>query len=73
MGPRPTLGHMPDTYSLLSDPEPIQECEAYLMPRLDLSGETIKPQVSTQEELGRENAKLKGQLLRLTKLITQRA
>jgi hypothetical protein len=73
MGSEPTLGHMPDIYSLLSDSELIQEYETYLMPRLVLSGETTKPQVDQLEQLRRENTELKEQLLKLTKLITERA
>ncbi|MGD0397186.1 MAG: hypothetical protein ABSB26_09835 [Nitrososphaerales archaeon] len=71
MGSKPTLGHMPDIYSLLSNTELIQEYETYLMPRLALTGETIKPQANQLEQLRRENAELKEQLIRLTKLLTK--
>lgn len=73
MGSKPTLGHMPDIYSLMSNTELIQEYETYLMPRLALSGEMVKPQLNQLEQLRRENAELKDQLLKLTKLITERA
>jgi hypothetical protein len=73
MGSKPTLGHMPDVYSLLTNSELIQEYETHLMPRLALSGETVKPQSNQLEQLKRENAELKEQLLKLAKLITERA
>jgi hypothetical protein len=73
MGSKPTLGHMPDIYSLLSDSELIQEYETFLMPRLALSGETTRPQVNLLEQLRHENAELREQLLKLTRLITERA
>lgn len=50
MGSKPTLGHMPDIYSLMSNPELIQEYETYLMPRLALSGETFKPQPNLSQQ-----------------------
>lgn len=73
MGSKPTLGHMPEIYSLMSDHELIQEYETYLMPGLELSGETFKAQPSQLEQLRRENAELKEQLIRLSKLLTERA
>ena len=72
MGSKPTLGHMPEIYSLLTDRELITEYETYLMPRLALSGETFKPKPSELDELRRDNAELKDQLLKLTKLLTDK-
>jgi hypothetical protein len=71
MGSKPTLGHMPDIYSLLSNMELVQEYETHLMPRLALTGET-KTQPNLTEELRRENSELKEQLLKLTKLLTEK-
>jgi hypothetical protein len=70
MGSKPTLGHMPNIYSLLSDSELIREYEAHLMPRLALSGEPFEPQPNQLEQLRRENAELKEQLSKLTKFLT---
>lgn len=67
MGSKPTLGHMPDIYSLLSNTELIQEYEAHLRPRLALTGES-QPASKT---LAQENKELKEQILQLTKLLTQ--
>ena len=67
MGSKPTLGHMPDIYSLLSNTELIQEYEAHLRPRLALTGEE-KPASKT---LAQENKELKEQILQLTKFLTQ--
>jgi hypothetical protein len=72
MGSKPTLGHMPEIYSLMSDHELINEYETYRMPRLTLSGETVKPQPSQLEHLRKENAELREQLLKLTKLLTEK-
>lgn len=73
MGSKPTLRHMPETYSLMSDHELINEYETHLMPRLALSGETVKPQLNQLEQLRRQNTELTEQILRLTKLLTERA
>lgn len=50
MGSKPTLGHMPEIYSLMSDTELIQEYETHLMPRLALTGETFKHQSNQSEQ-----------------------
>lgn len=68
MGSKPTHGHMPDIYSLMSDTELIQEYETHLMARLALTGETN--QLATRS-LAQENKELKEQILQLTKLLTQ--
>ncbi len=73
MGSKPTLGHMPDIYSLISNAELIREYEIYLMPRLALSGESFRPQSNQLEQLIRENTELKEQLLKLAKLVADRA
>lgn len=72
MGSRPTLGHMPEIYSLMSDEELIREYENYLLPRLALSGETFKPQPSQLDVLRRENVELRERLLKLTELLAER-
>ena len=71
MGSKPTLGHMPSVYSLIQDTELIAEYETQLMPRLALTGET-KAQPNQLAQLRQENAELKEQLLRLTKLLTEK-
>jgi len=44
MGSKPTVGHMPELYSLLTNRELIEEYETYLMPKLTLSCEqSIQP------------------------------
>jgi hypothetical protein len=73
MGSKPTLGHMPDIYSLLSDRELVSEYENEIIPRLELTGQETKPRTSQLDQLRRENAELKEQLLKLTKLLTERA
>lgn len=71
MGSKPTLGHMPSIYSLMQNTELITEYETQLMPRLALTGET-KAQPNQTEKLKQENAELKEQLLKLTKLLTEK-
>lgn len=70
MGSKPSLGHMPDIYSLLSNTELIQEYEVHLRPKLALTGD-VKAKPSQLTELRQENAELKEQLLKLTKLIAE--
>jgi hypothetical protein len=70
MGSTPTLGHIPTIYSLLDDKEIIEEYEKHILPRLALGGTRYTP--TETEQLRRENAELKEQLLRLTKLVAQR-
>ena len=72
MGSKPTLGHMPNIYSLMENSELVTEYETHLMPRLALTGETTKLP-NQVEQLRRENTELKEQLLKLTKLLTERA
>jgi len=72
MGSRPTVGHIPQIYSLLNDRELVEEYETQLMPKLALSGETTKPQASKPAQLQKENQELKEQLLKLTKLLTEK-
>jgi hypothetical protein len=71
MGSKPTLGHMPSIYSLMQNTELVSEYETQLMPRLALTGET-KAQPNQLEQLRRENAELKEQLLELTKLLAEK-
>jgi hypothetical protein len=71
MGSKPTLGHMPSIYSLMQDTELISEYETQLMPRLALTGEA-KAKPSQLEQLKQENAELKEQLMKLTKLLTEK-
>ncbi|MDV3293730.1 MAG: hypothetical protein LYZ70_05615 [Nitrososphaerales archaeon] len=73
MGSKPTLGHMPEIYSLMENRELINEYETYLMPRLALTGETFKAQPNQLEQLRRENSELKDQLIKLTRLLTENA
>jgi hypothetical protein len=72
MGSKPTLGHMPDIYSLLSDRELVNEYQNEIIPRLELSGEDQRPQTTQLEALIKENAELKEQLFKLTKLLTEK-
>ena len=72
MGSKPTLGHMPDIYSLLSDRELIQEYENEILPRLALDGQEAKAKLSELQQLKQENAELKEQLLNLTRLLSER-
>ena len=73
MGSTPTVGHIPTIYSLLSDKELIREYEEQIMPRLLLDGNELKTAPSETDQLRKENAELKEQLLKLTKLMTERA
>jgi cell shape-determining protein MreC len=73
MGSKPTLGHMPDIYSLLSDHELVSEYENEIIPRLELTGQEIKPKSSELEQLRRENTNLRDQLVKLAMLLTERA
>ena len=70
MGSRPTVGHIPTIYSLLDDREFVEEYEKHILPRLTL-GETGNMPSET-EQLRKENAELKEQLLKLTKLLSER-
>jgi hypothetical protein len=72
MGSRPTLGHMPNIYSLLSNKEVVQEYETEILPRLALDGNEAKTTSSENQQLREENRELKQQLLKLTKLLTEK-
>jgi hypothetical protein len=72
MGDKPTLGHMPDIYSLSTNTELVQEYEEHLAPGLSLTEETTKPQTDRLAQLQKENQELKEQLLKLTKLLTEK-
>ena len=72
MGCKPTLGHMPDIYSLLSNRELVTEYENEIVPRLELTGQEIKPRTSELDQLRRENAELKERLIQLTTVFTER-
>ena len=69
MREKPKVGHMPDIYSLTVSTQIIEEYETYLTPRLAL-GTTIPPQTNQLEELRRENAELKAQLIKTNNLLT---
>ena len=69
MGSKPSYGHKPDIYSLRSDEQLAKEWETHLLPRLDLSGRSF--QIPTND-LAKENVELKEQLIKLTKLLTER-
>jgi hypothetical protein len=70
MGSTPTFGHIPTIYSLLDDREFIKEYEEHILPRLTLGETRTTP--SETEKLQRENQELKEQLLKLTKLLTEK-
>jgi hypothetical protein len=63
---------MPDIYSLLSDKELIREYEEQIFPRLALDGNETKTAPSETQQLLAENQELKEQLLKLTKLLTEK-
>jgi hypothetical protein len=72
MGVTPKFGHMPLIYSLGLESEIIKEYETFLAPSLGLTGQTCNPQPSELDSLGRDNAELKEQLLRLTRFLTDK-
>jgi hypothetical protein len=72
-GVKPKFGHMPEIYSLNLDEELVTEYETYLAPKLSLATtQTLKPKSSELDALRRDNAELKDQLLKLTRLLTDK-
>jgi hypothetical protein len=69
MGAKPSYGHRPDIYSLRSDEQLAKEWETHLLPRLDLSRRPFQQQ---NNDLTKENQELKEQILKLTKLLTEK-
>jgi len=72
MGVTPKFGHMPLIYSLGLETEIIKEYETFLAPLLSLTGETCNPRPSELDNLRRDNADLKEQLLKLTRLLADK-
>ena len=68
MGAKPSYGHRPDIYSLRSDEQLAKEWEAHLLPRLNLSGTTYQ---QPSNDLAKENAELKGQILKLMRSLLE--
>ncbi|HEV2139390.1 MAG TPA: hypothetical protein VGR53_11170 [Nitrososphaerales archaeon] len=68
MGSKPSYGHRPDIYSLRSDEQLAKEWETYLQPRLSLESGGLQ---NGNKDLTRENADLRDQLLKLTKLLAE--
>lgn len=62
---------MPSIYSLRENHEFIQEYETEILPKLTL-GETPNNQPKEANKLRQENTELKEQLVKLTKLLTEK-
>ena len=75
MGSQKQTGHCAENYSLEDYSELVEEYDRYLSSQLDISRshQRATPLISTDlDRLLTENAELKDQLLKLTKLLTQR-
>jgi hypothetical protein len=78
MGDKQTHGHNAGTYTLEDYSELIEEYNQYLTPYLSI-GDPREPDEPKEpfknsefEQLRKENAELKGELLKLTKLLTEK-
>ncbi|MBI3859547.1 MAG: hypothetical protein HY296_04830 [Thaumarchaeota archaeon] len=78
MGDKQSHGHNASTYTLEDFSDLVQEYDRYLMPFLSISDprepdEPTKPFTTTSEldQVGKENAELKEQILKLTRILTE--
>lgn len=72
MGVTPKFGHMPLIYSLGLEEEIIREYERFLAPQLGLGCQPAQPEPSELDKLRRDNAELREQVLKLTRLLTDK-